>query len=96
MRLARREPRDSVGGADGVRRTNPRRRFWDLVFVMALTDYRRRYAGSVLGYAWALLRPLMLFAVLYAVFTQVIRFGDSVPDYAVLLLLNVTLYFFFQ
>jgi ABC-2 type transport system permease protein len=76
--------------------TGARRRFWDLVVVMALTDYRRRYAGSVLGYAWSLLRPLMLFAVLYAVFTQVIRFGDSVPDYAVLLLLNVTLYFFFQ
>ena len=63
---------------------------------MALTDYRRRYAGSVLGYAWTLLRPLMLFAVLYAVFTRVIRFGDSVPDYAVLLLFNIILYFFFQ
>jgi ABC-2 type transport system permease protein len=73
-----------------------RRRFWDLVLVMALTEYRRRYAGSVLGYAWTLLRPLMLFAVLYAVFTRVIRFGDSVPDYAVLLLFNITLYFFFQ
>lgn len=73
-----------------------RARFWDLVLVMALTEYRRRYAGSVLGYAWTLLRPLMLFAVLYAVFTRVIRFGDSVPDYAVLLLFNITLYFFFQ
>lgn len=73
-----------------------RARFWDLVVVMALTEYRRRYAGSVLGYAWTLLRPLMLFAVLYAVFTRVIRFGDSVPDYAVLLLFNITLYFFFQ
>ncbi len=73
-----------------------RRRFWDLVLIMALTEYRRRYAGSVLGYAWALLRPLMLFAVLYIVFTRVIRFGGSVPDYPVLLLFNITLFFFFQ
>lgn len=73
-----------------------RRRFRDLVVIMALTDFRRRYAGSVLGYAWTLLRPLMLFAILYAVFTRVIRFGDSVPDYAVLLLFNITLFFFFQ
>ncbi len=73
------EARSAAPERDGLAR-----RFWDLVFVMALTDYRRRYAGSVLGYAWALLRPLMLFAVLYAVFTRVIRFGGSVPDYAVL------------
>jgi ABC-2 type transport system permease protein len=64
--------------------------------IMALTEYRRRYAGSVLGYAWTLLRPLLLFAVLYTVFTRVIRFGGSVPDYAVLLLFNITLFSFFQ
>jgi ABC-2 type transport system permease protein len=86
--LERIRPAPNAGGS--------RRRFWDLVVVMALTEYRRRYAGSVLGYAWTLLRPLMLFAVLYVVFTRVIRFGDSVPDYAVLLLFNITLYFFFQ
>ena len=72
------------------------RRLWELIVIMALTDYRRRYAGSVLGYAWTLLRPLMLFAVLYTVFTRVIRFGGTVPDYAVLLLFNIVLFSFFQ
>jgi ABC-2 type transport system permease protein len=73
-----------------------RRRFRELVLIAALTDYRRRYAGSVLGYAWTVLRPLMLFAVLYTVFTRVIRFGGHVPDYQVLLLFNIVLFFFFQ
>jgi ABC-2 type transport system permease protein len=87
---------ERIGPAPAPERGDSRRRFWDLVMIMALTEYRRRYAGSVLGYAWSLLRPLMLFAVLYTVFTEVIRFGGSVPDYAVLLLFNITLFFFFQ
>jgi ABC-2 type transport system permease protein len=86
---------DRIGRAPD-QRTSSLRRLWELIAVMALTDYRRRYAGSVLSYAWTLLRPLMLFAVLYTVFTRVIRFGGSVPDYAVLLLFNIVLFTFFQ
>lgn len=73
-----------------------RRRFRELVLAAAFTEYRRRYAGSVLSYGWTVLRPLMLFAVLYTVFTRVIRFGGHVPDYQVLLLFNIVLFFFFQ
>jgi ABC-2 type transport system permease protein len=86
---------DRIGPAP-EERTGSLRRLWDLILIMALTEYRRRYAGSVLGYAWTLIRPLMLFAVLYTVFTRVIRFGGSVPDYAVMLLLNIVLFSFFQ
>jgi len=87
---------ERIGPAPTPEGQSSRRRFWDFVLIMALTEYRRRYAGSVLGYAWTLLRPLMLFAALYTVFTEVIRFGDSVPDYPVLLLFNIVLFFFFQ
>ena len=86
---------DRIGPAQD-QRAGWLRRLWELIVIMALTDYRRRYAGSVLGYAWTLLRPLMLFAVLYTVFTRVIRFGGTVPDYAVLLLFNIVLFSFFQ
>jgi ABC-2 type transport system permease protein len=86
---------DRIGPAPD-QRAGSLRRLWELIVIMALTDYRRRYAGSVLGYAWTLLRPLMLFAVLYTVFTRVIRFGGTVPDYAVLLLFNIVLFSFFQ
>lgn len=60
------------------------------------TDFKLRYQGSVLGYLWALLRPMMLFAILYFVFTKIFRFGDDIPHYAVYLLTGVVLWNFFM
>ena len=37
------------------------------------TDFKLRYQGSVLGYLWALLRPLLMFVVLYIVFGYFLR-----------------------
>ena len=50
----------------------------------------------MLGYLWALMRPLLLFGVLYVVFSQVVKFGGDIPNYPVLLLLNIVLFSFFQ
>src|SRR5262249_34254221 len=36
---------------------------------IAFTDFKLKYQGSVLGYLWSLAKPLMLFAILYFVFT---------------------------
>ncbi len=59
------------------------------------TDFKLRYQGSVLGYLWALLRPLMMFAILYIVFAKLLRFGDGIPHYPVYLLTGTTLWSFF-
>lgn len=72
------------------------RRAFDLLYLIALTDFKRTYFGTMLGYLWSLARPLMLFGVLLAVFTQVFRVGSEVPHYPVLLLLNIVLFGFFQ
>jgi ABC-2 type transport system permease protein len=72
------------------------RRFFDLLFLIAATDFKKSYFGTVLGYVWSLARPLMLFAVLLAVFTQIFRIGDDVPHYEVMLLLNIVMFGFFQ
>jgi ABC-2 type transport system permease protein len=72
------------------------RRFFDLLFLIAATDFKKTYFGTVLGYVWSLARPLMLFAVLLAVFTQIFRIGSGVTDYPVLLLLNIVMFGFFQ
>jgi ABC-2 type transport system permease protein len=61
-----------------------------------VTDFKLRYQGSVLGYFWSLLRPLMMFAILYVVFTQVFRLGDNIPYYPVYLLLGVVMWSFFS
>ena len=73
------------------------RRFFDLLWLISVTEFRRVYFGTVLGYLWSLIRPLMLFGVLLFVFTQVFRVGkEQVEHYAVMLLLGIVLYTFFQ
>ncbi len=73
-----------------------RRRFFDLLWLMAVTEFKRNYFGTVLGYLWSLVRPLLLFAVLLFVFTKILRIGSETPNYPVLLLLNIVLFSFFQ
>jgi ABC-2 type transport system permease protein len=73
-----------------------RRRALDLLYLIALTEFRRTYLGTALGYLWSLGRPLLLFAVLLTVFTQAFDLGDRVVQYPVLLLFNIVLFSFFQ
>jgi ABC-2 type transport system permease protein len=72
------------------------RRSFELLALLALTEFKKTYFGTALGYIWSLARPLMLFGVLLAVFTQVFRIGSQVPDYPVLLLFNIVLFGLFQ
>jgi ABC-2 type transport system permease protein len=73
-----------------------RRRSLELLYLIAVTEFKRTYFGTMLGYLWSLARPLMLFGVLLAVFTQIFRLGSGVPDYEVLLLFNIVLFGFFS
>jgi len=59
------------------------------------TEFKLRYQNSALGYAWSLLKPLGLFAILYVVFTKVFKFGDDIPHFPVYLLLGIVLWTFF-
>ena len=72
------------------------RRAWDLLYLMAVTDFKRIYFGTMLGYLWSIARPLMLFGVLLVVFTKALHIQSSVPHYPVLLLMNIVLFGFFQ
>lgn len=67
-----------------------------LVAELVRTDFKLRYQGSVLGYAWSLLRPLFLFVILYVVFVRFIKLGADVPHYPIYLLLGVVLWNFFN
>jgi ABC-2 type transport system permease protein len=71
------------------------RRFLSLLWVLSATGFRLSFHGTALGYLWSLVRPLLTFGVLLAVFTQVFRFGDEVKDYPALLLLNIMLFSIF-
>ncbi len=58
-------------------------------------DFKVRYQGSVLGYAWSLLRPLFLFAVLYVMFVYIFPLGNSIEHFPVYLLTGIILWNFF-
>jgi ABC-2 type transport system permease protein len=72
------------------------RRFFDLLWLMAVTEFRRVYFGTVLGYLWSLIRPLAYFGVLLFVFTQIFRVGSELHYYPVILLLGIVQFTFFQ
>jgi ABC-2 type transport system permease protein len=59
------------------------------------TDFKIRYQNSILGYVWSLLRPLLLFVILYLVFTKFLKVGNDVPHYPVYLLLGLLYWNFF-
>ena len=62
---------------------------------LVITDFKLRYQGSVLGYVWSLLKPLMLFAIMFVVFVHFLRFGQGIDHFAVSLLLGLVLWTFF-
>jgi ABC-2 type transport system permease protein len=72
------------------------RRARDLLYLIAVSEFRRSYLGTALGYLWSFARPLMLYAVLLVVFTQAFDLGERVQQYPVLLLFNIVLFGFFQ
>lgn len=60
------------------------------------TDFKLRYQGSLIGHLWSILKPIMLFTVMYMVFVRFMRFGADVPHFAVALLLGMVMWTFFQ
>jgi ABC-2 type transport system permease protein len=72
------------------------RRFASLTFMLAATDFKLRWFGSALGYVWTLMKPLLLFGVLYLVFTRVVKFGKGVENYPVYLLAAIVLFTYFS
>ena len=72
------------------------RRALRLLQLIAVAEFKRTYLGTGLGYVWAIGRPLLLFGVLYVVFTEAFRLGSDVKDYPVLLLMGIVIFGFFQ
>jgi ABC-2 type transport system permease protein len=79
-------------------------RFWHLTWNIARTQWKLKFYGSVLGYFWQLLRPLLMFTVLWVFFTKIGRFGvgpkaaPGQPEhfYPAMLLGSIVLFTFFS
>lgn len=70
------------------------RRFVELTMTLGRTEFKLRYFGSVLGYVWSLMRPLLFFGVLYLFFTEILGLGKGVPHYGVYLLTGIVFWNF--
>ena len=74
---------------------NDYKRLARLTWTLATTDFKLRFFGSVFGYLWQLMRPLMLFGILYVVFTTALDAAGPEKYYGVSLLLGIVLFNFF-
>jgi ABC-2 type transport system permease protein len=68
-----------------------------LVRELAVTSFKLKYAGSVLGYIWSLAKPLMIFGTLYLFFVEVVLRGrtPASENFPVELLVGIVLWTFF-
>lgn len=66
-----------------------------LFLELVRTDFKLRYQGSFIGYAWSLLKPLLLFVILYIVFVYFLKVGRDIEHYPVYLLLGIVMWNFF-
>lgn len=67
-----------------------------LLKAMVSTDFKLRYQQSFLGYIWSVLKPLMLFTIMYLVFVRFLKSGADVPHFSVALLLGIIMWNFFN
>jgi ABC-2 type transport system permease protein len=75
-------------------------RFWHLAYNIARSEFKLKFFGSALGYVWQVMRPLLLFGVLYVFFVVILNV-DKAPGaagkfYGVQLLGSIVLFTFFN
>ena len=63
---------------------------------LVITDFKLRYQNSLLGYMWAVLKPLFTFIIMYVFFVVVLGVGKEIPHWGVALLLGIVMWTFFQ
>jgi ABC-2 type transport system permease protein len=74
-------------------------RFWHLSYNIARSEFKLKFFGSALGYLWQVMRPLLLFGVLYVFFVLVFHIdkakGAAAEFYGAQLLGSIVLFTFF-
>jgi ABC-2 type transport system permease protein len=67
----------------------------NLVRELSITQFKLKYTGSALGYVWSLIKPLMLFGIMYLVFSLLLKVGKGDIDFPVQLLIAIVAWTFF-
>src|SRR5579863_327026 len=67
----------------------------NLVRELSITSFKLKYTGSALGYIWSLVKPLMLFGIMYEVFGILLKAGKGAYNFPVQLLIAIVAWTFF-
>ena len=74
-------------------------RFWHLAYNIARSEFKLKFFGSALGYLWQVMRPLLLFGILYVFFVVIFHVnkgkGEAAHFYGAQLLGSIVLFTFF-
>lgn len=71
------------------------KKYKDLIWMLAITDFKLRYQNSFLGYVWALLQPLLLFLILNFVFSSLFARDGGIEYYSLQLITSLMIFLFF-
>jgi len=69
------------------------KKYWLMVWELAFSDFRMRDLGTVLGFAWTLLYPLIFFFILYTIFADWMK---TIKDFPLYLLIGMVQWNFFS
>lgn len=67
-----------------------------LLWLLTRRDLQVRYRGSVLGFLWTLIRPLILLAVYYVILGQVLGAAHGVVNFGIYVFSGLTIYMLFS
>ena len=67
----------------------------NLIRELSITQFKLKYTGSALGYVWSSIKSLLLFGVMYLVFSVLLGTGRGTYNFPVQLLVGVVLWTFF-
>ncbi|MGI0009666.1 MAG: ABC transporter permease [Nitrosopumilaceae archaeon] len=65
-----------------------------LIILLAFNDVKLRYRNSALGFLWSFLEPLLMLAVLYFVFTSLLK--SDIQNYPIYLLIGLIIWYMFS
>ena len=67
----------------------------NLIRELSITAFKLKYTGSALGYVWSLVKPSMLFGIMYLVFSVLLKAGKGAWEFPVQLLIAIVAWTFF-
>jgi ABC-2 type transport system permease protein len=71
-------------------------RFFDVLWLVSVSEFRSTYANTVLGFLWTIVRPLIFFGVIFLVLREILGVGVDVPGYGESLVIGLVLFTYFS